>query len=107
MPMAYNQFNFFAMPLGRFCLCFLCVVRFGLFRRAKEGIVLLPDNLGEQVLNTKELAAKLRCSRPFIYRLMSTGQLPKGFSLGRNRRWLASEIDIWLKEKAAKAQKAR
>jgi predicted DNA-binding transcriptional regulator AlpA len=42
-----------------------------------------------------------------IYRLMSLGQLPKGFNLGRNRRWLSSEIDAWLRERSAKAQKAR
>lgn len=65
------------------------------------------QSLGEQVLNTKELAAKLRCSRPMLYRLMSSGGLPKGFSLGRNRRWLTSEVDCWLREKAQKAQKQR
>ena len=65
------------------------------------------DSLGEQVLSTKGLAAKLGCSRPMIYRLMSLGQLPKGFNLGRNRRWLSSEIDSWLRERSAKAQKAR
>lgn len=72
-----------------------------------EVKALSENSLGEQVLNTKELAAKLRCSRPMLYRLMSSGQLPKGFSLGRNRRWLTSEIDSWLKEKASKAQKQR
>ena len=106
-PTTYNHFHFVPVPFKRFWLFFFCVVRFLMFRRAKEGCVLQSEPHGEQVLNTKELAAKLRCSRPFIYRLMSLGQLPKGFSLGRNRRWLASEIDTWLKDKAAKAQKAR
>jgi excisionase family DNA binding protein len=72
-----------------------------------EDYDLSDQSLGEQVLNTKELAAKLRCSRPMLYRLMSSGGLPKGFSLGRNRRWLTSEVDCWLREKAQKAQKQR
>ncbi len=68
----------------------------------------MSDNgLGEKVLTTKELATKLGCSRPMLYRLMNQGELPKGFNLGRNRRWIASEIDSWLRKRSQQAQKAR
>lgn len=63
-------------------------------------------SLGEQALSARDLAAKLRCSRPQVYRLMAQGLLPKGFSIGRGRRWLASEIDTWLREQAEAATKA-
>ncbi len=65
------------------------------------------SSLGEQTLSVRDLAAKLRCSRPQVYRLVAQGLLPKGFSLGlRGRRWLASEIDSWLREQADTATKA-
>ena len=40
-------------------------------------------------------------SRPTIYAWVEAGLLPKPIKLGRNVRWLKSDIDEWLVKQAA------
>jgi predicted DNA-binding transcriptional regulator AlpA len=55
-----------------------------------------------------DVAAKLRISRQQVHRLISRGLLPQGLKLGRSRRWLASELENWMREQSQpKARKAR
>jgi excisionase family DNA binding protein len=50
----------------------------------------------EAVLSLSELAARLRVSVQTIYDLRSQGRGPRGFRVGRELRFRASEIDAWL-----------
>lgn len=66
------------------------------------------QTLGDQALLIGDVAAKLRITRQQVYRLVSRGLLPQGFKLGRSRRWLASELENWMREQSQpKARKAR
>lgn len=48
------------------------------------------------VLSLSELAARLGVSAQTIYDLRSQGRGPRGFRVGRELRFRASEIDAWL-----------
>ena len=50
----------------------------------------------DTVLSLSELAARLRVSVQTIYDLRSQGRGPRGFRVGRELRFRASEIDAWL-----------
>lgn len=66
------------------------------------------QTLGDQALLIGDVAAKLRITRQQVYRLVSRGLLPQGFKLGRSRRWLASELENWMREQSQpKVRKAR
>lgn len=54
------------------------------------------DEPFEAVLSLSELAAGLRVSVQTIYDLRSQGRGPRGFRVGRELRFRASEIDAWL-----------
>jgi excisionase family DNA binding protein len=50
----------------------------------------------DTVLTLSELAARLRVSVQTIYDLRSQGRGPRGFRVGRELRFRASEIESWL-----------
>jgi excisionase family DNA binding protein len=50
----------------------------------------------DAILSLSELAARLRVSVQTIYDLRSQGRGPRGFHVGRELRFRASEIDAWL-----------
>ena len=50
----------------------------------------------DRVLSLSELAVTLRVSVQTIYDLRSQGRGPRGFRIGRELRFRASEIDAWL-----------
>jgi excisionase family DNA binding protein len=50
----------------------------------------------DTVLSLSELAARLRVSVQTLYDLRSQGRGPRGFRVGRELRFRASEIDAWL-----------
>jgi excisionase family DNA binding protein len=50
----------------------------------------------EPVFSLSELATRLRVSVQTIYDLRSQGRGPRGFRVGRELRFRASEVDAWL-----------
>ena len=50
----------------------------------------------EELLNTGEVAALLRCSSRHVRRLAASGRLPDPVLLGRLRRWRRFDVDWWI-----------
>ncbi|MCA8999713.1 MAG: hypothetical protein KDA80_22140 [Planctomycetaceae bacterium] len=50
-----------------------------------------------QTLDTPALAKRLSCSVRHIATMDKEGGLPRPVRLGKLKRWVASEIDEWLK----------
>jgi predicted DNA-binding transcriptional regulator AlpA len=48
------------------------------------------------VLDSKALMAYLKRSKASLSRDDAAGRIPRGFRIGRAKRWLKSEIDEWL-----------
>ena len=66
----------------------------------------LDQNGYESTLTVKQLAKILNIHRVSVYRLCeTTPSFPRGFKLGKNRRWLQSEINAWLHSRSAAARK--
>ena len=54
-----------------------------------------------KALSFNQVAEKTSLSRSHIWKLEHAGQFPKRFSIGaRGVRWLESEIDAWLADRA-------
>ncbi|MEP7088920.1 MAG: helix-turn-helix domain-containing protein [Nocardioidaceae bacterium] len=53
-------------------------------------------SLVDGVLSLSELCAQLQVSAQTIYDLRSQGRGPRGFRVGRELRFRASEIEAWL-----------
>ncbi len=51
----------------------------------------------ESILSLSELAARLGLTAQTIYDLRHQGRGPRGFRLGRNLKFRASEVDAWLR----------
>jgi len=51
-------------------------------------------------LTISDLEQKLQVKRSFIYAAIASGQFPRPLKLGRASRWLESDIDRWLNERA-------
>lgn len=49
------------------------------------------------LLSTADLAQLLGTSTRTIWRLLSQGKLPKPLRLGARPRWLANEVERWIK----------
>ncbi len=54
------------------------------------------ENHNIQLLSAKELAAKLLLSARTVWRLRSSGKLPKPVPVGGSVRWRLSDIQRWL-----------
>ena len=60
------------------------------------------DKTKERVIRKPELLAIIGLSDPTIWRMEKDGRFPKRLRLGGNScGWLESEVDGWLKERAA------
>jgi len=51
----------------------------------------------ESILTLSELAARLGVTAQTIYDLRSQGRGPRGFRIGRQLKFRASEVDAWLR----------
>ncbi len=49
-----------------------------------------------ELINANQLADLLSISERTLYRLKSTGQLPKPISLGGSVRWRLTDIRVWI-----------
>ena len=66
----------------------------------------LDQNGYESTLTVKQLAKILNIHRVSVYRLCeTTPSFPRGFKLGKNRRWLLSEVNAWVLARSAAARK--
>lgn len=61
--------------------------------KRRDGKIVAQDPLA---LDARAAAALLHVSRSHFFRLDSSGRLPRGFRLGRCRRWSRSELEAWL-----------
>ena len=60
----------------------------------------------ENLLTISQMSELLQIHRITLYRLLQTNKsFPKGFLLGRNRRWQASDVRSWLEKQGASAKK--
>ncbi len=51
----------------------------------------------ESIMTLSELAARLGVTAQTIYDLRSQGRGPRGFRIGRQLKFRASEVDAWLR----------
>jgi prophage regulatory protein len=64
--------------------------------------------LGERVLRRAEVESKVGLKHSAIYVAMERGEFPKSFPLGSKARgWLQSEIDAWIRERAAQRKSSK
>jgi prophage regulatory protein len=62
----------------------------------------------EKLLRLSEVRNRVPYSRATIYRLISSGEFPRPYSLGaRAVAWRETEISAWIEDKIAKHDKAR
>lgn len=50
-----------------------------------------------ELLNVKDVAARLRISRRQVWKLLSSGRIPAPVRLSRSVRWRADDIDQWIR----------
>ena len=50
---------------------------------------------------------RLRCGRSKIYVLMDNEEFPRPIKIGRDNRWIASEVEAWLARQAARRGNGR
>ncbi|MFO0814520.1 MAG: helix-turn-helix domain-containing protein [Gemmatales bacterium] len=48
-------------------------------------------------ISVKSVCELAGISVPTLYRLISQGEAPKGFHLGRSHKWLKDDVVSWLK----------
>lgn len=56
------------------------------------------------LITRDEVMDRLRCGRSKIYVLMDNDGFPRPIKIGRDNRWIASEVDAWLERQAAKRE---
>ena len=55
-----------------------------------------------EILTIDEVLTAVKCSRSTLYVLMRSGGFPRPLKVGlRHNRWLASEVEEWIEERAA------
>ena len=68
---------------------------------AAGGAVLFGRFVVVEILTLPEVLSVLKCSRSTLYVLMKTSAFPSPLKVGRDNRWLASEVEEWLEQRAA------
>jgi len=58
-----------------------------------------------ELWTVKEVAAALKLGQRTIWRMVSTGALPKPIRLGRSVRWRRATIERWLEEQETRQEK--
>ena len=56
------------------------------------------------LITRDEVMNRLRCGRSKVYVLMNTAGFPRPVKIGRDNRWIASEVEAWLERQAAKRE---
>lgn len=67
----------------------------------KTAQSLLSDKMVDMVFITEFTG----CSDKWFYKLIQEGLFPKPIKLGRNSRWLKSEVEDWLKLRIADSKR--
>ena len=50
-----------------------------------------------ELLNVKDVAARLRISQRQVWKLLASGRIPVPVRLSRSVRWRADDIDQWVR----------
>jgi len=69
-------------------------------RKARSGGEPSDRPLDAQLLTVDELAQVLRVPKATVYRWRSTGDGPRGYSIGRHVRFRWPDVEAWLEERA-------
>ena len=56
----------------------------------------------EDLITRDEVMDRIRCSRSKLYVLMDRDGFPRPIKIGRDNRWITSEVEAWLERQAAK-----
>jgi excisionase family DNA binding protein len=59
-----------------------------------------PAALATEFVTIEELARILRVPKATVYRWRSTGDGPKGYTIGRYVRFRWTDVEIWLQERS-------
>ena len=54
------------------------------------------------LMTRDEVTDRVRCGRSTLYILMNRDGFPRPIKIGRDNRWIASEVDAWLERQAAR-----
>ena len=60
----------------------------------------------DRVLSFREVCETFAISRSTVHRLLSLGEFPQGFRLGRQRRWSEGAISTWMKSREQPAEES-
>ena len=52
-----------------------------------------------RLLTIREMLDELKISRASLYRFKRTPDFPKAIKLGGSNRWVASEVEEWLRQR--------
>jgi excisionase family DNA binding protein len=64
-------------------------------RMERPGIARRTSNM-EQLITGREISEKLHVNLATVYRLISSGRMPRPIKLGGATRWRSVEIDAWI-----------
>ena len=64
------------------------------------GFFCWEDSIVTEILTLSEVLSVVKCSRSTLYVLMKSGGFPGPLKVGRDNRWLASEVDLWIEKQA-------
>ena len=56
----------------------------------------------KDLMTRDEVTGRVRCARSTLYVLMDRDGFPRPIKIGRDNRWVASEVEAWLEGQAAK-----
>ena len=56
------------------------------------------------LITRDEVTARVRCARSTLYVLMDRDEFPRPIKIGRDNRWIASEVEAWLERQAARRE---
>ena len=51
---------------------------------------------GVSALSIRDLCARLRVSRAYVYKLIAAGKFPRPVKFGERSLWLSDEVDQWI-----------
>ena len=57
----------------------------------------MPDT-APQLITAEELAKLMQVSERTLWRLLSSGKLPKPVRIGRNTRWRVDQVSDWIQQ---------
>jgi len=66
----------------------------------------IKTKIGNQLLTTEDVAARLQISTAVVYKYISENKLPPSIKVGNRHRWRNSDIERWIDEGGTDARQA-